>query len=250
MSPDLTSLIELQRIDTIIGEARRAVAAHPARLDAMDQRLSAATQAVQAAKDRLQACQDARRGLEKEAAVFQGRLSKYREQLPSVKTNREYQAMQKEIEVAEQELGSVEEKVLESMVEADGLAADVKAAESALAAERQDLEREKAALQEEFSRTTATLEAALRARADLIPGMSATAVALFEQVARVRKGIAVSEATRDGLCTECHVRLRPQVFQQVRQNDGIVQCDSCRRILYYVPPPPAPQADASAASPS
>jgi predicted nucleic acid-binding Zn-ribbon protein len=31
---------------------------------------------------------------------------------------------------------------------------------------------------------------------------------------------------------------RPQVFQLVRQNDAIIQCDSCNRILYYVPPPP------------
>ena len=61
---------------------------------------------------------------------------------------------------------------------------------------------------------------------------------MFEQVAKVRKGVALCSATRDGLCSVCHVRLRPQVFQQVRHNDAIVQCDSCQRILYYVPPPP------------
>ena len=63
-------------------------------------------------------------------------------------------------------------------------------------------------------------------------------IALFEQVAKVRKGVAICTATRDGLCSVCHVRLRPQVFQLVRQNDQIIQCDSCQRILYYIPPPP------------
>jgi predicted nucleic acid-binding Zn-ribbon protein len=53
----------------------------------------------------------------------------------------------------------------------------------------------------------------------------------------MRKGVAICTATRDGLCSVCHVRLRPQVFQQVRHNDSIIQCDSCQRILYYVPPP-------------
>ena len=49
---------------------------------------------------------------------------------------------------------------------------------------------------------------------------------------------------RDGLCTVCHVRLRPQVFNEVRRNDGIIQCDSCTRILYFVPAaPPAASAD-------
>jgi predicted nucleic acid-binding Zn-ribbon protein len=63
-------------------------------------------------------------------------------------------------------------------------------------------------------------------------------MALFEQVARARKGVAISTATRDGLCSLCHVRLRPSVFQQVRHNDSIIQCESCQRVLYWIPPPP------------
>jgi predicted nucleic acid-binding Zn-ribbon protein len=47
-------------------------------------------------------------------------------------------------------------------------------------------------------------------------------------------------AARDERCSQCQVRLRPQVFVQVRLNSGIVQCDSCQRILYFVPPPAAP----------
>jgi predicted nucleic acid-binding Zn-ribbon protein len=61
---------------------------------------------------------------------------------------------------------------------------------------------------------------------------------LFQQVARQRKGIALSLATRDGTCSVCHVRLRPPVFQKVRHNDSIVQCEICQRILYYIAPPP------------
>jgi predicted nucleic acid-binding Zn-ribbon protein len=38
---------------------------------------------------------------------------------------------------------------------------------------------------------------------------------------------------RDGICTICHVRLRPQVFNNVRGNEEIIQCDSCQRILYW-----------------
>ena len=61
---------------------------------------------------------------------------------------------------------------------------------------------------------------------------------LFERISHGRKGIAVAEA-RDGLCTVCHVRLRPQIFNEVRRNDTLVQCDSCTRILYFVPAPGA-----------
>jgi RNase P subunit RPR2 len=63
-----------------------------------------------------------------------------------------------------------------------------------------------------------------------------------QQVAKARKGVALCTATRDGTCSVCHVRLRPPVFQKVRQNDSIVQCEICQRILYYVPPPPQVEA--------
>jgi predicted nucleic acid-binding Zn-ribbon protein len=84
----------------------------------------------------------------------------------------------------------------------------------------------------------AKLKRATEERAALLTQIDQRLVSMFEQVARARKGIAVTMATRDGLCSLCHVRLRPQVFQQVRHNETIVQCDSCQRILYYVPPPP------------
>jgi predicted nucleic acid-binding Zn-ribbon protein len=91
---------------------------------------------------------------------------------------------------------------------------------------------------DELVAVEAALKTATEERATLLKEIDQRLVATFEQVARVRKGIAVTTATRDGLCSVCHVRLRPQVFQLIRQNDTIVQCDSCQRILYYVPPPP------------
>jgi predicted nucleic acid-binding Zn-ribbon protein len=67
---------------------------------------------------------------------------------------------------------------------------------------------------------------------------------LFERIAHGRKGIAIAEA-KDGLCTVCHVRLRPQVFNDVRRNDSLTQCESCTRILYFVAAPAAGTAQPS-----
>jgi predicted nucleic acid-binding Zn-ribbon protein len=238
MSPDLERLIQLQHLDSTIDDARRSIAAHPQRLADADAQLDAANEAVNAARQRLKTSQDARRDLEKEAAVFQGRLSKFKEQLAAVKTNREYQAMQHEIEAAQRDLGAVEEKVLERMMETDAVTADVKAAESALAAKKKEIEEEKKILSTELAAVEAALKKASDSRAEVVAQIDPRLLARFEQVAKARKGIALSRATYDGLCTACHVRLRPHVFQQIRANDSIIQCDSCQRIMYYSPPPP------------
>jgi predicted nucleic acid-binding Zn-ribbon protein len=238
MSPDLQRLIKLQQLESTITDARATIAAHPQRLADADSRLNESKQTVDAVKARVKENQEARRDLEKDVAVYQGRLTKFKDQLSLVKTNKEYQAMQHEIATAQSDLGAVEEKVLERMLEADTIAADAKRAEGALATRQKEIDAEKKELAQELTSVEASLKQATEARTELLKDLEPRLIALFEQVARVRKGVAISTATRDGLCALCHVRLRPFVFQQVRQNDAIIQCESCQRILYWIPPPP------------
>ncbi len=238
MSPDLQRLIKLQQLESTIADARATIVAHPRRLADADTRLNESKQAVDAAKTRLKDNQDARRNLEKDVAVYQGRLTKFKDQLSLVKTNKEYQAMQHEIATAQSDLGAVEEKVLERMIEADAITADVKRADAALAVRQKEIDAEKKELTEELASVEASLKQSTETRAELLKDLEPRLIGIFEQVARVRKGVAISMATRDGLCALCHVRLRPYVFQQVRANDSIIQCESCQRILYWIPPPP------------
>jgi predicted nucleic acid-binding Zn-ribbon protein len=146
--------------------------------------------------------------------------------------------MQHEIATAQSDLGGVEEKVLERMLEADAITADVKRAEAALVGRQKEIDLEKKEMTAELASVETSLKEATEARAELIKNLEPRLIAIFEQVARVRKGVAICMATRDGLCSLCHVRLRPSVFQQVRHNDSIIQCESCQRILYWIPPPP------------
>lgn len=237
MAPDLERLIKLQHLDAAIADARQKIAAHPERVAEADARLAEARQALDLVKKRLGDNQEMRRTLEKEVAMYQGRLSKFRDQQAAVKTNKEYQALGHEIETAQHELGAVEEKVIEQMVDADAIGADVKQAEAAFAVRQKDLDAGKKALDAERAEADATLAKTLAEREALVGGMDRRLLGQYEQIARVRKGQAICTATREGLCSACHVRLRPHVFQQVRANDQIIQCDSCQRILYWVPPP-------------
>lgn len=237
MSPELERLIQLQHLESAIAEARAHIAAHPQRVAEADARLAEADRVVQEATQRLKDAQKARGDSEKDAAVYQARLTKFKDQLSAVKTNREYTAMQHEIETAQKELGGAEEKVLERMMEIDRLTADVKQAETARAAQKKAVDADKAVLATELAADEKRLAEKTAERGALVASLEPRLMSLFEQVAKVRKGVALSMATRDGLCSICHVRMRPQVFQQVRQNDAVIQCDSCQRILYWVPPP-------------
>jgi len=250
MTPDLERLIRLQQLDTTIDEARRETAAHPQRLADAEARLDEATQALDAAKHRLKTSQDTRRDLEKEAAVFQGRLTKFKEQLSAVKTNREYTAMQHEIVMAQDSVRGFEDQILELLVLADELDTAVKATDAALTQERGQVAKERVAREQATSAMSPEIEALLQKRTLVVAEMSREALALFDFVSRSRKGSVVAE-TRDGHCTACHVRLRPQMYNEVLRGDRLIQCESCSRILFVLPPkaavPEGKPADATSA---
>lgn len=236
MNADLERLIALQRLDSATLDSQRRVAEEPERQKVFEARLAASRQRLAAAKQLLTEGQNARRAIEKELAVHQGRLSKFRDQLMSVKTNLEYQAMQKEIGFAQSEVKSLEDKILERMLEADELSSAVKRAEAELASEQTTIDLERRALEGELATLKTALERMTKERSDLIGLVSPQAFATFDLVSRRRNGVAMAEA-RDGICTICHVRLRPQIFNTVRRNEQIIQCDSCQRILYFIPVP-------------
>jgi len=60
-------------------------------------------------------------------------------------------------------------------------------------------------------------------------------VSAYERVRKMRRGIGVAEAV-DGRCSQCHMALRLQFFQDLKRGERVMQCESCNRILYYNPP--------------
>jgi predicted nucleic acid-binding Zn-ribbon protein len=238
LNADLHHLIQLQELDLTAERQKRRIADIPVLQANLDARLAECTAAVDAVKARMAVSQSARREIEKDLAAVQSRLSKFKNQLMEVRTNKEYQAMQKEMSVAEQEISDHETRMLERMEESDALALELKSAEAALKSAQGELAREREQLEAERNEIERNIQRTLDERAAVASQTSREALAIFDRIAHGRKGLAVAEA-RDGLCTVCHVRLRPQVFNEARRNEGIIQCDSCGRILYFVPAPSA-----------
>ncbi len=240
MHPDIEHLIRLQQLEDILEQARRTVADEPARQEALDAKLAAARQAFENERQLLTANQAARRDIEKDLAAQQARLSKFRSQLMDVKTNREYQAMQKEIEVAQHEVRKFEDRLLERMLEHDEVEGHLKAAERALTAEQAVIEEERRGLAAQLAEAQASLVRVAAERETVAARISPPVAAIFERVMKSRRISAVAPL-QDGRCSACQVRVRPQVYNELRRNEIVFQCESCQRILYH-PGPPAPPA--------
>jgi hypothetical protein len=238
MLADLERLIRLQQIDLAAEAARRRIADHPTLVQSLDARLASATEALESARAGGAANQAARRAIEKDLATVQGRLTKFKDQLMDVKTNKEYTAMLKEIEAAQSEVRRFEDLILERMLEHDELAATEKAAEARLASDKALIAAERKQIEEESARLEREVGEMTSARAGLLVDLSSAVLAIYETV-REKRGTAVVEI-KSGYCSACHVRMRPQAANELRRNEIIFQCESCRRILYFPPQAPAP----------
>jgi len=234
MHPDLEKLIQLQRADSALRRVRAELADIPQRKAEIEGRLAAERHRLEGAREALAASQKAQRQFDGEVQDLKSKLSKYKGQLMEVKTNKEYTAMLHEIEAVEREIRTREDHTLAEMEKAESLAAEIKkeealfkGAEERLKTEARNLDERGKTLEAEDRRHAAEREAVAATLSDDV-------LELFNRVARLR-GSGVAEA-RDGMCQLCHVKLRPQMYVDLKRNDSILQCPACNRILFFAPP--------------
>jgi predicted nucleic acid-binding Zn-ribbon protein len=241
MNPDLERLIALQDADHEIARLNQEIALLPRRVAAIESKLAETRSQVEKAKNAIAATQKERKKLEFEIQDQQQKISKYRDQSLSVKTNDQYRALLQEITFAEQAIRACEDKILDGMLAIESLEKELIAAEAELKEETAEIEREKADARARTDEDQKELAKWTVERSRLRAEISHDVLPYYDRVLKLRKS-GISQVRDDGKCVACNVMLRPQTFNEVRVNDRIITCDSCGRILHYVPPPASEQA--------
>jgi predicted nucleic acid-binding Zn-ribbon protein len=231
VNPDLRNLIALQDLELKIAFLQKQISEVPVKIDSYQIELQQLHSAHQERTSRLQGLGKQRRTLEGGVDLMRAKLSKLRDQLMTVKTNKEYTAMLHEIKMAEDEIRAEEDRVLEIMEKMETLEAELKNGTG------------------DLNKKVAELEAEVRKTESSVPGMEAEMAKLregqvsmqsliesellnrYRRIADARKGLGLAEA-KDELCTACHVRIRPQVLADILHTGDIFVCDSCSRILF------------------
>ena len=233
MLPDIDKLLELQAADKEIRRLRDEVAALPKRVAVIEQKLAGTKAHLEKARTAAKGDEANRKKFEANIKDLQGKISKYRDQSLDVKTNEQYKAILHEIQFAEQEIRLNEDRILEVMVNVETREKEVKAAEAELKAEPAEIEKEK----EEARKVTAEDQKKLaewNAKRDALRhGISEDILRHYERVAKFR-GNGLAEVL-DHKCMGCQVMLRPQTYNEVRNGEKVMVCESCSRIYYFNP---------------
>ena len=231
MIPDLERLIQLQRAETDLRRVQLDLARLPAQKAELEAALATERARLDAAREALGGSQKARRGHESSLQDLEGKRSKYKAQLMDVKTNKEYTAMLHEIETVEREIRNLVDQILVEMEKAETLGADVKREESDFKHVEERYKADARSVDERSRLLTAEVEKLKAERDRVAATVGEDLLARFERIAK-KRGSGVAEA-KDGICQECHVKLRLQLYSDLKRNDAITECPACNRILYY-----------------
>ena len=175
--------------------------------------------------------------LDEQVASFAEQLKKSEAKRKAVKGQHEYTALLTEVDHAQREIRSREDELLQ----VEETLARAKSEEAALAAtsgqEEAGYEEQMSEWRAEQAKLAAEVEVAEKAAAQIRATIEKRLLATFDRIAKMRAGVAVARvamvASQTAACSSCNVRLRPQLLSDLRLSREILQCESCKRILYW-----------------
>ena len=176
-----------------------------------------------------------RREKEREIEEEREKVERAKAKLMSIKTNKEYYAMLKEIEGTKRANTAREDELLAILAryeEAEKRLAEFQAEVEEVSGKYRERMVDVEAKMASFDKDIAVL-AAKRAEGAgrLEAGLARRFVMIFDR----RDGLAIIPA-RNQSCTGCHMNLSPQLFNLLQRDDRIHTCPNCNRILYYEAP--------------
>ncbi len=236
MHPDLKAVVEVQQLDQQTAELTVLIDSLPKQIQTLQSQLDEFIHAHEERKKRLAANLKERKALEGDIKVIQEKITKHKDQLYLVKTNEQYRAMLKEIEGEESNTRKIEDQILEKMIEAEDIQEHIQEAAARLEGEKARVAAEIKRLQDERQKDLDERERLQARRKEVAAALDGSVLALYERIRTYRTGAAVAEV-REGLCTACNVRLRPQVYNEIRTGETVMTCENCSRINYYLEPP-------------
>ena len=232
VNPDLRNLIALQDLELNIASLQKQASEIPDKKQILENELERIRSEYDREVVRSKDLANQRRALEGDVDDRRAKLSRLKDQLMTVKTNKEYTAMLHEIQMAEEQVRSEEDKILDIMEKTEDMEGDLKKAEREMLKRSGEIQEEIRKTDESAPRLESELERQREEKAAMESIIETDLLAMYRRIAKARKGVALAEA-KDELCSACHVRIRPQMYAELLRTENIYVCDSCSRILFH-----------------
>ncbi len=230
METRLRNLYALQQVDTSLDELAELKGDLPKIVAELEARLEEKIVNRQKLDETVKLSHVRRDEIDVEIIALKEKIEKYKEQQFQIKTNKQYDALSREIDAAQdriiqlqKEMEMVEGKAEVAKKDREALGPEIEEAQKELAERREELERVNKDHEEE--------ELKLRhEREKLVVRIDKNDLKTYERIRKAKLGKAVVPVRRNA-CGGCYKRVPPQTLLELRKHSRVMTCEHCGRIL-------------------
>jgi len=231
MKDELLQLLKVQDVEEELRALEEAKSKYP-------NEISERKATVAQGEGRLTELSESREELDKQQRHHTREIETAKEQLKKlegrfaeVTTNKEYDALQMEIESCKNRISDSETQILSILETAEEMREQSELETQEVEEVRQAEQSRIDELQTKLDSLQSEVDGVVSRRATALKGIDPELIAVFERGGNV-KGIRIS-AVRKGSCGVCYRQLPAQQKTNTRRNDQILHCESCGSILVW-----------------
>lgn len=232
MPTDLELLLKLQIIDYDLGELERSKEYLPDMMDNLRNE-------IEETKTKLEACTtefDDKRGavktLELEIASKEADLQKYQQQMMSIKTNKEYDALVAQIDAIKLDISNQETELLTTEERISELEKEIAEQNEKSEQAQRTNSKQLSILQNKIDSIGDTMAAKENERDRISKEIPRPTRSIYERVRKGKGGTAVVMVKKRA-CGSCYKALTPRKVQEIKKGDRIHTCENCGRLLFW-----------------
>jgi len=233
LKEELARLRELQQIDLQLDELEKAKRAILDRLDENKGFLDKLVEDLDTQKSELEEIRKLQKQKKDDLADIREQHDKRRKRLHNVGSTKEFNAVEKEIEVLKKSVEQTEEELLHLGEVIDTTEASIAEKEKKIDQLRESIAQEEADAEDGLSDLDKQIKA-LNDREDTRRDeVSKRVLYKYDFIRKRRPGESAIAAAKDAHCESCFMAVPPQLYIEIQRGDTMVTCPSCQRILYF-----------------
>ena len=230
MKKKLEMLEQLQEIDYLIDNLKTARNGLAGEMGGIEQALIDARLELAGLESRVVQIEQEKGELEASQAVEQENIRRSETNMKEIKTNKEYQAVGREIAAARKQSAELETQTLQKIGQIDELNAEIAALKNTLGELEQNTSKRRDEKQAEIDKIQQDIDGDEARREAITKELPASLVKRYNALREQRRGQAVAIA-RDGYCLGCNMNLPPQLYNSLFRGDELISCPHCQRVL-------------------
>jgi hypothetical protein len=169
-----------------------------------------------------------------ELKADQEKVVKAKHKLQTVTKNKEYMAMQREIESLRKGNLAREEEILKLLEAAEEFKKSIAAEKARIKELRAELKQEEDANADRIAKLETSISTISSRKESTLAELSPGVVSRYNRIRKARNGVAIIP-THNGACSGCNFSVPPQQLVRVETAKTLESCRNCSRLMYWPP---------------